>query len=156
MTIRLTIAGVLIAATAWAQATPQTVVFVCEHGAAKSVVAAAQFNKLAAERGLPFRAISRGTAPDPAVPPPIVEGLKGQGLSAPAGFVPTKVGANDVAAALRVVTFDVALPASAQASHVIRWDGFPAFSDGYDKASAAISAKVSALLRDLEASAKKK
>ena len=29
----------------------QTVLFVCEHGAAKSVIAAAQFNKLAKEKG---------------------------------------------------------------------------------------------------------
>ena len=39
----------------------KAVVFVCEHGAAKSVVATAYFNKLAAERGLPFRATFRGT-----------------------------------------------------------------------------------------------
>jgi rhodanese-related sulfurtransferase len=32
-----------------------TVVFVCEHGAAKSVIAAAFFNKLAADRHLPNR-----------------------------------------------------------------------------------------------------
>ncbi|MGH9334858.1 MAG: hypothetical protein ACRD21_14045, partial [Vicinamibacteria bacterium] len=43
---------------------PRTVVFVCEHGAAKSVIAAAHFNRLAKERELPFRAISRGTVPD--------------------------------------------------------------------------------------------
>ena len=41
----------------------KAVVFVCEHGAAKSVVATAYFNTLAAERGLPFRATFRGTAP---------------------------------------------------------------------------------------------
>lgn len=29
----------------------QTVLFVCEHGAAKSVIAAAHFNKIAKERG---------------------------------------------------------------------------------------------------------
>ena len=34
-----------------------TVVFVCEHGAAKSVVAAAHFNRMARERGLAVRAI---------------------------------------------------------------------------------------------------
>ena len=41
----------------------QTVVFVCEHGTVKSVVALAYFRLLARERHLPIRAISRGTAP---------------------------------------------------------------------------------------------
>jgi hypothetical protein len=36
-----------------------TVVFVCEHGAAKSVIATAYFNKLARDRGLPYRATFR-------------------------------------------------------------------------------------------------
>ena len=31
-----------------------TIVFVCEHGSAKSVVAAAHFNRLAAEARLPY------------------------------------------------------------------------------------------------------
>ena len=35
------------------RATTPAVMFVCEHGAAKSVIATAYFNKLAAERGLP-------------------------------------------------------------------------------------------------------
>jgi len=40
------------------------VVFVCEYGAAKTVIAAAYFNKMATEQGLAYRAITRGTAPD--------------------------------------------------------------------------------------------
>ena len=42
---------------------PDEVVFVCEHGAAKSVVAAQYFNKLAGERGLAVRAVARGAEP---------------------------------------------------------------------------------------------
>ncbi len=48
--------------TSVARTTP-AVMFVCEHGAAKSVIATAYFNKLAAERGLPYRATFRGTTP---------------------------------------------------------------------------------------------
>ncbi len=40
------------------------IVFVCEHGAAKSVIAATYFNKLANEKGLNLKAIARGTHPD--------------------------------------------------------------------------------------------
>src|SRR5687768_1704313 len=56
------------------------VVFVCEHGTAKSVIALAHFQKLARERGLPLRAISRGSSPDPALPPFMVSGLRGDGF----------------------------------------------------------------------------
>lgn len=133
-----------------AQAT-STVLFVCEHGAAKSVVAAAHFNKLATERGLTVRAVSRGTAPDPTVPVKIREGLGGEQLVIDAGFTPTLVTADDVRGAARVVTFDVTLPADAGAASVTRWDGLPAFSDGYTAASAAIAAKVEGLLDALAA-----
>jgi arsenate reductase len=146
----------LIGTTAWAQPVPQTVLFVCEHGAAKSVVAAAHFNKLAAERGLPFRAISRGTAPDPTVPPRIVDGLKGERLTMPTGFAPALVTSREVSSASRVVTFDVTLPVSTVASRVTSWNNLPAFSDGYGPASAAIAEKVKNLLQELEAAAKKK
>ena len=133
---------------------PQTVLFVCEHGTAKSVVAAAHFNKLAAEKKLALRAESRGTAPDPAVPQRIVAGLKGEGLSLPAGFTPAPVSAKDVAGAARVVTFDVSLPATAEASSITRWNGLPALSDGFGPANAAIKARVEALINELEAAKK--
>ena len=63
----------------------KAVVFVCEHGAAKSVVATAYFNKLAAERGLPFRATFRGTAPQDNLSVRAVEGLKADGVAVPTG-----------------------------------------------------------------------
>ena len=149
------IAIVGIAAVTSAQPAPQTVVFVCEHGAAKSVVAAAHFNKVAAERGLPFRAVSRGTAPDPTVPPAISTGLKSEGLSVPAGFRPSLVAQADVATAARIVTFDVSLPVASGSTQVTRWDKLPAFSDGYGPASAAIAARVDALLGELARTAKR-
>ena len=42
--------------------TPPRVVFVCEHGSVKSLVAMMYFNHRAQERGLKFRAIARGLA----------------------------------------------------------------------------------------------
>ena len=56
-------------ATARAGSADLTVLFVCEHGSAKSTVAAAHFDRLAAERGLAARAISRGTSPDAELAP---------------------------------------------------------------------------------------
>jgi arsenate reductase (thioredoxin) len=40
------------------------ILFVCEHGAAKSIIAATYFNLLAKQRGFPWRAIARGTNPE--------------------------------------------------------------------------------------------
>ena len=38
----------------------KTIVFVCLHGVVNSQMAASYFNKVAKERGLPFKAVSRG------------------------------------------------------------------------------------------------
>src|ERR1051326_8439723 len=65
--------------------TSPSVVFVCEHGAAKSVIATAYFNKLAAERGLPYRATFRGTSPQDALSVRAVAGLKEDGIDVPSG-----------------------------------------------------------------------
>lgn len=44
------------------------ILFVCEHGAAKSVIAVAYFNKMAQGMGVDQRALARGTNPDPERP----------------------------------------------------------------------------------------
>jgi arsenate reductase len=139
-----------------AQTPPRTVLFVCEHGAAKSVVAAAHFNRLAAERGLPFRAVSRGTAPDATVPARITQGLHAEGLNISHTYTPVLVTAADAGGAARVITFDVSLPFAHDPAAVSSWNGLPAFSEAYQPASAAIAAKVDALLRDLEKIMKKR
>ena len=72
-----------------------SIVFVCEHGAAKSVIATAYFNKLAAERGLPYRAIFRGTTPQDELSVRAVAGLKADGVAIPEGK-PTAIGDNDI------------------------------------------------------------
>ena len=63
-TATLLVGAALLGGPLLAQANP-SIVFVCEHGAAKSVIAAAYFNKIAAEHGLRerrSRATSRGTS----------------------------------------------------------------------------------------------
>src|SRR5215510_2876629 len=62
-----------------AAAAPPRVLFVCLHGAAKSVVAAAQFRRLASARGLSIGAVAAGTEPDPELAPAAVKGLSGDG-----------------------------------------------------------------------------
>jgi protein-tyrosine-phosphatase len=124
-----------------------TVLFVCEHGSAKSVVAAAHFNRIAAARGLPWRAISRGTAPDTAMAPAAVEGLRGDGLK-PNDPAPTKLEQRDLDAAVRVVTF-CALPPELQArSPVEAWE-VPPVSTEYAASREAMLAQIERLLREL-------
>jgi arsenate reductase (thioredoxin) len=126
----------------------KTVVFVCEHGNVKSLMAASYFNQLATQRGLPFRAISRGAAPDSTtVPKPIVAGLHADGVDVSV-FHPSKIAAADVADAARVVAIGTELPADAstEESRIERWNDVPPASTSYDAARSSLKAHVAELL----------
>ena len=122
-----------------------TVLFVCLHGAAKSVVAARHLERLAAARNLEVRAQSAGVDPDPSVPSHVVAGLASDGLVSPSGMpqlaTPELIGSADV-----VVTFGCDLTGLATRGQVVRWDDVPAVSDGYDEARNAIVSRLPALL----------
>jgi protein-tyrosine-phosphatase len=128
------------------------VVFVCEHGSAKSLVAASFFDRLAAERGAAARAVSRGTAPDAAVPGPVVKALGADGFDV-AGYTPQALGEADVARATRVVVIgaDIGAALTAKAGlRLRRWDDIPPVSGGYEKARDEILARIRALIGELE------
>jgi len=129
---------------------PQTVLFVCEHGAAKSVIAAAHFNKIAKERGLPYRAVARGTAPDKSIPEGVRKGLEQAGLELTVE-TPVMVGQADVNGAKRVVTFEVALPSTISSSKAVPtdWKAVPSVSADFGVASADIKRRVEALIDEL-------
>jgi arsenate reductase (thioredoxin) len=111
----------------------QQVVFVCEHGSAKSVVAAAHFNRLAGVRDIGLRAVSRGTNPDDEVAPGAVRGLEGDGL-APDSRIPQRLSPTEVAAAALVVAF-CPLPAGYGGCDSIEvWDDVPPVSEDYERA----------------------
>lgn len=125
------------------------IIFVCEHGAAKSVVAAAHFNRIAEEKHLPYRAIARGTDPQADVSVSAANGLRAEGLQ-PSIMHPLKLTKSDADNAARIITFceipkDFAID-PAKSEH---WDA-PATADGYEKARDAIVARVRALIRTLE------
>lgn len=126
-----------------------TVLFVCEHGSAKSVVAAAHFNQLAAARGLPFRATSRGTVPDAEVAPAAVEGLRGDGLT-PGDPAPKKLEQADLDAAVRVVTFCALPPGLQTNSPVEQWE-VPPVSTEYSASREAMRLQIERLLQELAA-----
>jgi arsenate reductase (thioredoxin) len=145
----------LLAASLPAQTTPaktappKTVVFLCEHGAAKSVIAAAYFNKLAAERHLPFQAIARGTTPQEDLSKSAVEGLRKDGLTVPEEK-PRLLSPADTKRAVRVVAFCPVPDSVAKTKPVDRFD-VPAPSDGYDKSRDEILKHVRDLIDQLAA-----
>ena len=122
------------------------VLFVCLHGAAKSVIAAAHFRRLATEHGLVMDAVAAGTEPDAELAPGAVKGLAGDGLRV-APSRPRPVTLYDLASASRIVSFgcDVA-PAKGQ--RVDQWE-VPAVSDGYAAARDRIVAHVERLVSEL-------
>lgn len=126
-----------------------TILFICEHGSAKSVVAAAHFNQMAAARGLPFRALSRGTVPDAEMAPAAVEGLRGDGLK-PDDPAPSKLQQSDLDAAVRVVTFCDLPPGLQAKSPVEPWE-VPPVSTEYAASREAMRLQIERLLHELAA-----
>lgn len=124
------------------------VVFVCEHGSAKSVVAAAHFNRLAKARNLKLRAISRGTNPDKELPANTIKGLKADGLKAEDR--PRKLSEADVAGAVRVITFCQLPQTYAKAVPVEQWDDAPPMSEDYNKFRDLIVERIKRLLEELK------
>jgi arsenate reductase (thioredoxin) len=128
--------------------TPTQVLFICEHGNVKSLMAASYFNQLAAKRGLRLRAISRGSAPDSTiVPAPIVASLRTDGVDVHS-FKPAAVSAADVAGSERVVAISTALPSGidAPAAKMEHWDDVPAASVNYAAARDSLRAHIERLL----------
>jgi len=129
--------------------TTPTVLFVCLHGSAKSLIAAEHFRRLAAQRGLRVEAQSAGLEPDAQIPPRVIEGLSGDGIDV-RGRQPRPVMASEVGQASHVVTFACDLGAmDSGAPARIRWDDVPAVSDGYKPARDVIVARVTSLLDEL-------
>jgi protein-tyrosine-phosphatase len=131
--------------------TADPVVFVCEHGSVKSLIAASLFDRAAEKRGLPFRAISRGVSPDDAVPPRIAAALREDGFEVE-GFRPQGLATNDVARATRVVAIGVDLTVHADVARVPiqSWDDVPAASVDYAAARATLQRHIDDLLDDLQ------
>jgi hypothetical protein len=132
------------------QAPKQNIVFVCEHGAAKSVIAATYFNQLAAARGLTVRAISRGTSPDPEVGASTRDGLVADGFPAPT-MKPTLLALPDAQNALHVVTLAAPLPTSFAGLPTIEWNDKLNVGANYPHARDIIRAHVEKLVDTLAA-----
>ena len=114
-----------------------------------SVIATAYFNKLAAQRGLAYRATFRGTAPQDDLSVRAVAGLKADGRAIPSGK-PAAISEADVTAATHIFAIGCTLPAAAATSgKAADWTDVPD-DQGYAPMRDAIVRHVTALLDDLE------
>lgn len=127
---------------------PPTILFVCLHGSAKSLIAAEHFNRIARSRGIELRAESAGLEPDAAVPEPVAEGLSRDGIDV-REYVPGLATPERLSAAAYVVSFGCELPAGVPTARVERWDDMPLVSDGFDRAREAIVDRVERMLERL-------
>jgi protein-tyrosine-phosphatase len=148
--VALALVAALIGSTLPSQsAASPTIVFVCEHGAAKSLIAATYFNKLAAERGLAVRASFRGVDPQDDLSVRAVAGLRADGLAIPEQK-PLAIGSRDIAGATHIFAIGCQLPAGARSSgKAASWDDVPD-DQGYPAMRDAIVTHVRALLDELQ------
>lgn len=143
------VAVLTVDATRAAEPPPiRQVLFVCEHGNVKSLMAATYFNELARSRGLPFRAVSRRLAPDSNTVPEFVKApLAAEGFDV-STFRPQRLTAGDISASARVIAIGTELPADATsaATQSEQWNDVPAASTDFANSRASIRAHVLALL----------
>jgi protein-tyrosine-phosphatase len=112
------------------EAANKTIVFVCLHGSVKSQMAAAHFNRIAQERGLPYTAISRGIEVDTSIPTRIRDGLNLDGL-APLDDAPKSLTADEAATAVKVIAFDVVPDDKRGSAEVNYWSDVPPATRDY-------------------------
>ena len=103
----------------------ERIVFVCPHGAAKSVIAAAYCQWLADQWGVALRATSAGIEPDAEVAPAVVALLRTEGIDV-ADQRPRRVTMEDLATAGRIISLGCDLGDLAGPEMVIEdWDDVP-------------------------------
>ena len=127
----------------------RTILFLCPHNAAKSVLAAAYFDQLARERNLDYQAASAGTSPDAAPSPAVVAMLLDEGVDV-AGHRPRLVTSEDLTNAHRVIALGCDLDdLDGGKARVDRWDDVPPASQDLGASRAAIERHLDLLVDEL-------
>jgi len=127
---------------------PLKVLFVCLHGAAKSVVAAEYLGRLARAAGRDVEATSAGVEPDDAIPEHVVRSLADDGFDVsgrtPQRLTETKLGRADI-----VISLGCSLDMGSAPPRMVNWDDIPAVSDGYGPARDAIIGRLRTFLAEM-------
>jgi len=126
-----------------------TVLFMCPHGAAKSVLASAYFQRLAQERGLNVRVVAAGTHPDAEVAPAVAKHLTEHGYPIPVA-TPRQVTARDIETADVVISIGCDLTGlPAPRGTLVKWDDVPGPGENFTGADEAIRKRVVELVDQL-------
>ena len=136
-------------------ATAPLVLFMCPHGAAKSVMASAYFQKMANERGLNIRVDAAGTEPDPDLAKGVVAHLEKNGYALPIAK-PRAATATDVRAADIIISIGCDLKALAPPPGKVRDWTVPDFSADFDRAEQSIREQVTRLIDELVVAQRRK
>jgi arsenate reductase (thioredoxin) len=124
------------------------IVFVCEHGAAKSVIAAEYFNRLAKERGLEWQAVCRATFPDSTLSAGTRSGLKIDNIQPNSN--PKKLTLQDTVDVERIILFTT-LPEDYKTSiPVENWSSIENIDAAYSLKRDAIKKRLNILFDQLE------
>ena len=113
----------------------KSIVFVCPHGSAKSVVAARFFNRMTGEQS-GYHAVARGIEPGPTIPAAVREPLRNDGFEVGVDEKPTPIDLDEIRSAAAVVCIGCQLPQpyAAVARQALDWPDVPDVGDGYDAA----------------------
>jgi protein-tyrosine-phosphatase len=148
---RAVLITVILFLAACSTAPKRTIVFVCEHGAARSVIAAAYFNRIAGERHLPYHAIARGTSPQENLSVATVKGLEGDGVPFDRAK-PKGLAGDDLSDAVRIVAFCPVAKSLSGNLRVDEHDDIPDISADYAAARDQIVRYVNEVINELDGS----
>jgi len=148
--------GLVRMTAALAQQPPAEVLFVCEHGNVKSLIAANLFNQAAQKRGLSIRSTARGIRPESEVPVNVVSELRREGVDV-GQFKPRALVQSDISGARRVIAIGVDLGQfKIEAPESIdSWSDIPAASVDYSASRNALLRHINTLLTELQTDGKK-
>lgn len=128
----------------------KSILFLCPHNAAKSVMAQAYFRKLVLQKGLAITAASAGTEPAQAVSAKVVELMKTEGIDV-AGHQPRLVTPADVNAAWKVISLGCDISHfNTSTENIVHWDDIPAPAVDLVGARDTIRAHVEKLVNELD------
>ena len=132
-----------------------TILFLCPHNAAKSVLAAAYCQHLLAPYGLEVQVTSAGTEPDAAASPEVVALLHAEGLDV-AQHRPRSVTREELGAAFRVISLGCDVSHLAPLGTLVEhWDDVPSPSQHLARARDAIYTHVERLVEELKQDARR-
>lgn len=127
----------------------ETILFMCPHGAAKSVMARTYFQKLADQKGLNFFSSAAGPFPDDVTNPVIVKLLQNEGYDI-SDHKPRKVTADDINQALTVISIGCKIVDLPQTNKGIENWNVPMVSEDPEGSWQQIKQRVERLVSELE------